>query len=534
MNVLLEWLKVRTRKTGEKRYIIIFRAVLMALLPFFCCFVYCAMRGESIVDVYLPSSEWNDELFYYKQVEGIVKYGYPLGYFGFNESHAIKLSFAAWSPVLVFPWVIWGIVFGWSLLSPVICNIVLLTTAMFLFVCLAKPTWRQSGVLALLFCLYTLFVRYMLSGMPEVICFSMLIVFYALAVNYLDNEKLYKLVLMFLISALLTLMRPYMLLFMLLPIYLSVRSCKAKGIAGSALTVAVTVTGYALIKRYLGAEYFAPLFFTDWITAFFDEGLAAGIHNLFGTLYWMGRGFAADMLQGFRTGLASGAFFGGFTVMLLALAGQSAADWFRIRRNGAQALKKQLIIELHLAFCFTGMLFALLLMYKLTEGSKHLLTFMAVGIFVVALMDTKAYKKAVLIGVVFAYLFSYKASEPYDYQVPFADESVSGQLESWREVFEENIFLVREESPSFDNVIIWLFSDIVEGETVNTRWQLLYALPEGMGISCCTKEYLEESFDSLSSRYIAMPSGGEIDIMCKNSGYTELHRDKDMVVYQRY
>jgi hypothetical protein len=73
----------------------------MGLLPLLCCVIHCAYQGYTIGDVYLPSSEWNDELFYFKQVEAMLSHGYPYGYFGFNESHALKLSFAAWSPVLV-------------------------------------------------------------------------------------------------------------------------------------------------------------------------------------------------------------------------------------------------------------------------------------------------------------------------------------------------------------------------------------------------------------------------------------------------
>ena len=125
----------------DKRYITLLKAVLMALLPLVCCLIRTVAEGESIGQVYLPSSEWNDELFYFKQVEGIVNYGFPLGYFGFNESHALQLSFAAWSPVLVFPWILWGLVFGWNLLSPVICNIVLLT-----IICLAgKADLEAAG-----------------------------------------------------------------------------------------------------------------------------------------------------------------------------------------------------------------------------------------------------------------------------------------------------------------------------------------------------------------------------------------------------
>ena len=48
----------------------------------------------------------------------------------------------------------------------------------------------------------------MLSGMPEVICFSLLILFYGLAMSYLKKESRGKLIAMFVISVLLTLMRP--------------------------------------------------------------------------------------------------------------------------------------------------------------------------------------------------------------------------------------------------------------------------------------------------------------------------------------
>jgi hypothetical protein len=317
-----------------------------------------------------------------------------------------------------------------------------------------------------------------------------------------------------------------------------------------------------LIKHYLAAEYFAPLFFTDWITTFFREGFGAGIHNFFGTLYWMGKGFLADMIQGFRTGLAAGAFFGGYTVMMCILIGQSIADGVRLislRNNDIKTqetqntepdnadlnrpvkkqdkgigLKNIFIIEAHLALCFVGMLFALLLMYKLTEGSKHLLTFMAVGIFIISLMRTKTYKKAVVVGATFAYLFSYKAVDAYDYQIPFAEQDLQEQVENWRDIFNEKIIITEENTPNFDNTIIWTLADGVDGKNVNTKWQLLYALPEGIGISCCEYRYIADNFDSLQSRYIAVPSGGGLDIWCSDAGYEEIGRDNDITVYARY
>lgn len=564
----------------DKRILTLGKAVLMALLPVCCCLVHCAMQGKSIGEVYLPASEWNDELFYFKQTEAIVNFGYPQGYFGFNESHALKLSFAAWSPVLLLPWVLWGLVFGWNLMSPIICNIFLLTAAVFCFVWLVRPTWKQMGVLTLLFCLYTPFVRYMFSVMPEITCFSLLIVFYGLAVRYLEEEHMVYLVLLFAVSGLLVLMRPYMLLFLTLPAFLWARKDKGRGGLGAAAVMLVVLGCYALIKHYFGAEYFAPLFFTDWIRAFFEKGIFGGIRNFFSTLYWMGKGFFGMTVEGFRSGLASGAFFGGYLVMLAVLLWQSMADFKKLRQirkrekamflgegpseaeakqilkenalekesigAGAatdkagerlyaeseelQRLRRNALIEGHLAFCYVGMFFALLLMYKLTEGSKHLLTFIAAGVFVVSLMDTKAYKKAVLVGAVFAYLYSYKAVNSYDYYIPFATQEEMAKQEEWKEVFGREIVFTEDTIPNFDNVMIWMFNDTL-ADTVNTKWQLLYALPAGMGINCCEKAYVKEHMGGLKSRYIVLPAGGEIDAVCRDAYYRELARDEDIVVY---
>ena len=546
----------------DKRYMTLLKAVLMALLPLLCCLVRTAAEGRSIGQVYLPSSEWNDELFYFKQVEGIVNYGFPRGYFGFNESHALQLSFAAWSPVLVFPWILWGLLFGWNLLSPVICNIVLLTITMFVFVWLVKPTWKQLGILTVLFSLYSLFVRYMLSGMPEVICFSLLILFYGLAMSYLKRESRGKLTAMFVISVLLTLMRPYMLLFLALACYFWICRNKKAGWIGSILIVAATGITYALIKHYLGAEYFTPLFYTDWITTFFTDGIGAGFRNLFGTLYWKGLEFYRHCVSGMKSGLASGAFFDGYLLVLLILLVQSFLDIRTLRRakrveriamepedkkvrealfgpytpteDRKRELHNQLVIEVHFALSLIAMLFAHLLMYKMVEGSKHFLTFIAAGIFIVSMLETRYYKKAVLLGAAFLYLYSFKAVEPYDYQIPYVTEERQAQVEYWREIFSEKLAMDTEQVPNYENVVIWTFGDETPEGHQNLKWQLLYSAPKGFGISCCEREYITEHLTELQSRYLATVSGGAIDEMCRTAGYEELGRDADMVLYRRY
>lgn len=526
------------------------QAVLLALVPLVCCFVRCALDGEAISSVWLPEGRWNDALLYFKQVEGVLHYGYPQGYFGFNESHALNLSFAAWSPVLMFPWIVWGLIFGWGLWSPIVCNITLTSLVCFLFVWLVKPTWKQMGILVLLLALFTPFTWYMLSGMAEILCFDMVILFYALAVSYLDRKKAGKLVLLFILGAVMTLMRPYLLLFLLLPAYLWIRRSGLKGAFGSAAVIGVTLGAYACIKHFLGAEYFAPLYFTDWVDAFFEQGIFGGIRFCITKVHYMGRSFFEGMAKGVSSGLTVGAYFCGYFVVFCVLAGQTVLDWRRFRRLGKASedsvvrdeenitarrkLYNRMVIQVHLAFSMTAMFFALLLMYKLEEGSRHLLTFITAGIFVIALMDTRYFKKAVLVGVTFAYCYAYMAVEPMHYELPYIQKERAEQFAEWEEIFDINLKLQREAGvPSYDNTVIWVFQDEnSQGNLEFIRWQLLYALPEGFGINCCTPEYILENFGGLQCRYIATLPGGRIDGMCREAGYREIGRDKDLVIYR--
>ncbi|MCM1188417.1 MAG: hypothetical protein NC541_03860 [bacterium] len=547
----------------NKRYITFIKALLLALLPVTCCVVTCAAQGRRIGDVYLPSSEWNDELLYYKQVEAIINYGYPQGYFGYNESHALNLSFGAWSPLLFFPWVVWGLLFGWNLMSPILCNIFLMSLSCFLFVWLVRPSWKQLGILTVLFSLYTLFVRYMLSGMPEVICFSMLILLYSLAFNYLRQKKSYKLVLLFLLSALMAVMRPYLLLFMLLPAWLWIREggnsfSKGKRLAASFLLILASLGLYACIKHYLGTEYFWPLFFTDWIVAFFEQGFFGGIRYTLSKIIYQGQNFITHIQEGIHTGLASGAFFAGYLVCLGVLIIQSIRDLLELRRSQKafsadrykrnfattsqptkhsdidriKTVRDRLCIEAHMVFSFLAMLLALLLMYTLTEGSKHLLTFIAAAVFVIAMLETRFYKKAVLVGVTFAYFYIHMAIVPYDYQIPFRQEERAAAVEEWREIFADALELNQEQVPSYDNTLMWAFNDTVDTVTINAQWQLLYALPEGFGISCCMPDYVIGHIDSLRCRYLYAQRGGLVEAQCLQAGYEKIAEDENSVLFQ--
>lgn len=548
------------------------RAAVLACLPVIACLVCCAARGQGIGQVYLPSSERNDELIYYKQVEAILEYGYPRGYFGFNESHALKLSFAAWSPALMLPWVLWGLLFGWNLLSPVLCNLFLLAGAMLLYGMLAKPDWKQTGIISLLFFLYMPFSWYMLCGMPEIGCMSLAIVFYGAAAGWLRRRRGGLLAVMFALAGLLTLMRPYFLLFLLLPAYFWIFRDAAGGsrgmadsggtgekgrasgrggkpgegrirwgaVLGTAAVFAAVLGAYTWIGHFLAAAYFRPLYRMDWLTAFFQKGLGGGLKNLFGSLYYSGREFVSYMKQGMVSGLPAGGIFCCYVVMLLILFWQSVKDVVALRRLEAggerrRELGGQLALEGHLAFSFLAMLFAtLLLMSNFHDGCKHLLTFLAAGIFPIARMRTVYWKKAILTGVAFAFVFSYHGAAFEAYQPTFYQEAVALGLEGFGADVERELALAGDAGPSYDNTVIWVLSDELPEGPRYTGWQYLYALPPGFGINCCTAEYVTENFRSLRSRYLCVVPGGPVEEACRLMEYEEITGNEHAVLYRRY
>jgi hypothetical protein len=63
----------------------------------------------------------------------------------------------------------------------------------------------------------------------------------------------------------------------------------------------------------------------------------------------------------------------------------------------------------------------------------------------------------------------------------------------------------------FDNTVIWLASDVVNGESISAPWGYLYMIPEGFGINFCFQEYVMENLWELKSAYIAVMPEGDVD-----------------------
>ena len=295
---------------------------------------------------------------------------------------------------------------------------------------------------------------------------------------------------------------------------------------GSAAILLVTFVIYALIHALLGAEYLEPLFSVEWVTVMLEDGLFEGVKFVLYTLVHRGMQFVSWMIEGFRSGYVEGVFFAVFMTSAILLFVQCILS-FRKKKE------TEWVICGHSVFTFIGMLAALLLMYGMSDGSRHLNTFVAIGIFLIAITDTKYAAKTAVLGVLFLYLFTVKGENPLFYQVPFETPERVEWVQYWKDTFEQEIKLDKQHAPNYDNVIIWVLSDSKgDADPVLTEWQALYKVPKGMGISCCFGDYVNENIDQLKCKYIATLSGGSVDENCRKAGFEEIGRKGELVVYR--
>jgi len=491
---------------------ILIQCMVAAVSPLIICVIYCAVRGYSFFDLYLPNSYNNDVLFYYKQVEGIIFYGHPQGYFGFNESHAVYGGFAAWNPILFIPWIVYCKIFGCNYMSLIISNILYFSVAMVAFVLLTKMDWR--GIIAgfLMFALYPGFSIHLMNGLAETNVAATMIIFFGLSIHISKNGyRKSDIIGMFFIGALLTLCRPFMILLLIIPCYHFIKKRGKIGILFSALIVAFSVTGYFIYSHYFSSPYLESLFNADLIKLL--------ISGRFVEFYWklvpLVKQFFQYNIGAFDYGLTAGTQYviSEFAVLAIIIV-------TLIRKK-----TEYLITYIGFACTVIGLTAAnILLLNKIREGGRHLWAFSIIGILLCVLIEKR--EKYVINGILIIFLIIFIARGaiiPTDYDIPTPNNDLQATIDELKIVFEEKGVCITEGSP-WDNTVIW----------ASKEYKQLYSLPAGMGISYCYDNYALENMESLNSKYIAVDINGLVEEACWNLGYEQVVRTDTFAIFRRY
>lgn len=164
--------------TNEKRKLHInLAALLMIVTPLILAgilAVYYYLRNGGMSAV--PALMWNDEAAYYQLIKTYTEYLSPAGYWGFNGNHAILGTGGAWSPAIIWPYVIFAHIFPLSKGFVYFVNLFYITLANLIFYFCVKPDKKQSIKLALAQAGSAVFILYLSVNMSEMFRYAIAIV----------------------------------------------------------------------------------------------------------------------------------------------------------------------------------------------------------------------------------------------------------------------------------------------------------------------------------------------------------------------
>lgn len=491
---------------------LIFKMLAALLCPFLVCLIYCGFRHVSFFDLYLPNSFNNDVLFYYKQVEGILAHGIPMGYFGYNESHALYGSFATWNPIIFIPWIIYGAIFGWTWFSPIICNIIVFSVALAIFVKVVNPRWISVIASFVLLMLYPGFSINLMNGLVETNIAALLLIFFAFALKCERNYHKGSIVGMFIISAVLTSCRPFMIILALLPCFFWIRNKKAKAIIPSVLVLLVEAASYFVFMHFFASPYFSgSLFNFDILTLILKGHFKEAYYALAPTI----KDFFGYLGGAFSFGLTAGTQY---VITLL-------CTLFLLISLFLKRERKCFFSVLAYIFVVAGLLGSTLIIGgKVNEGGRHIWAFSVVGIVLVSMLSEKFETLAVsLVSAGLLGVFLLKgALVPTDYDIPLPNEELRATVENLQNVFKENGIHATSEL-SWDNTV---------AVTLDANYNEQYAIPGGMGINICLPEYMEENIDKLNSGYVIVPKESA-DYDLSKQGYKLVYETLNISLWQR-
>lgn len=182
--------------TNEKRKLHInLAALLMIVMPLILAgivAIYHYLRNGGMSAV--PGLMWNDEAAYYQLIKTYTEYLSPAGYWGFNGNHAILGTGGAWSPAIIWPYVIFAHIFPLSKGFVYFVNLFYITLANLIFYFCVKPDKKQSIKLALAQAGSAVFILYLSVNMSEMFRYAIAIVLAGLLyqIYFRESPKLLK------------------------------------------------------------------------------------------------------------------------------------------------------------------------------------------------------------------------------------------------------------------------------------------------------------------------------------------------------
>lgn len=500
------------------------KGFIFALTPVFACALYTAIQGTTIWNinpfgVQLP--QWCDEVYYYLQIDSITEAGMPAGYMGYNESFASVGRLGAWSVFAMRPYVLLGKIFGITPINIIYFNILYVIIAFGTFYYLVRPERVECLKIAALYIAVPMITRYVLSGMTEALYLAGMIILAGFVFHFQKGGYSRKSILScYFVITYLSLSRPYILIFLLFPLYFHVKRNWKEGLLTiGSISCLFAVIYLSYVQPRLASYYMTVIDYSLFATLKTD-GIRAFIIKVCQILLSDGR----LLFSYFRNNILE--VLVPYQIVYFLLGVVFAISLFRLINN--KNVKDEIfVINVLSAFSVIAILVAMVLLYIEYTSARHMATVAIFLMFIVAinLKPERSYLFIAIAGVLFILGWGHVKDSEIIYRLPTQrDEFHTTPLKEDAQKLKE-AFSVVENADPWENTVAYEYCE----ENMN----YCYYLPEHVGVNICTPDYLAENYPYVKSKYLMTEVDMERADLYSESGWVIVLKGKEFILYKR-
>ena len=459
------------------------------------CIILCALKGHWIGEVFLPAGWISDEVSYFKQIQAIVEYGMPKGYWGYYESAAEIGTFGAWPPFRFLPYALLGKVIGWSYFTPILCNAVWGMLSCFIWLKLVKPSVCQMFAVMAGSMTIPFISRYTVSALTESFVIALIWVLAGLiksnCTEYTRKKNIWTYAAIFLLS----MQRPYFAVLFFLPCCYTHRKGKKANFICSFIGAVSAVLSYEVTKLFYG-----QFFYSNENSGEKVSGLRALLEHMWDQFWEV----AALIREGNMTY--------GYAYLLMAVVLTLIFIKLIVMYKKSR-LTDGLCVHAYVFFAIAAIFCSILGLYDPHAGSRHAFLAFMLGVALLLTFDTDDIKLcATLLAFNVMVFLLYLPNSSLMLRIPLKSE-VSHVRETESEM--QELLLCRENDR-------WANTIIVDRMAVD--YNFVYYLPSFLGVQLVGDDFFTDDAE-VKSGYMLTGTDGKGAEFCRATGWKLLYEN---------
>ena len=462
-----------------------------------------------------------DEIYYFKQLEAVVKYGSPIGYFGYECTTAPIGGFAVWSPFIIYFYSIFYYIIN-NPISSYILNIGMVVLSYFFLFNYNKMSDKECALYSIPM-LSLMFIRYCWSGMIEAFFYAIVIILFSLYLNNKKNPKNINNTMALIIILIAKIIRPYM--FILCLFFINDKDLIKRVLKLFIFTIVSIGLFYFFSKIFSADSSFNRLSAaTSGLTNGFNQGLLVGIKDfisyiLYSIIYhfsWIIKNIGPYSMNSYLANYGMAIVYVGymFNILLFLL------FFFLVNDKD---VKFDIIKILLLSVC--TFLAVIILNDDCQAGGRHLfITQIFMWLFLIYIIqfvnNNRIRNTWYIITLLFVVLQSFLFYQDKFYRWQFTDNSIyeDSNIANYIQIGdnkENNTIIYEVNYEYFDN------------------FHIMRNIPEGMGIQVFTEYSLLDN-NNYKFRYAIICKGSPIVETFNNSNcYNKVYENDYIILYDK-